>query len=114
MGAGATGALCAPPLSTLKNSDDNPQDCEQPKSEIGDTEMGLDDFTADQLQAFNEALAGSGWSARLTLPSSGHICLHIERCFEGVSDPAPHSLEFCRRTFAEAAKSARKHLHKPA
>jgi hypothetical protein len=82
--------------------------------ETEDTLMHLDDAIADHLQAFNEELAGGEWSASAILPNSEHICLRIERRTERDHDPAPHALEICRRTFAEAAKSARKHIAKQA
>jgi hypothetical protein len=79
-----------------------------------DLVMLLDEAMADQLQAFNEELAESGWQARVKLPSSGHVCLRLERPIEGVREAAPPALEICRRTFEAAAKSARKHTHKQA
>jgi hypothetical protein len=68
-----------------------------------------------ELQAFKTEIEGTEWQARLTrLMESRGVCLRIERCIEGVEDPAPHALEICRRTFEEAARSARKHIHKHA
>lgn len=79
-----------------------------------DLVMLLDVAMTDQRQAFNEELAGSGWQARVKLPSSGHVCLRLERPIKLAREVAPPALELCRRTFEAAAKSARKHIQRQA
>jgi hypothetical protein len=70
-----------------------------------------DDCLDEQVQAFTDEIAASGWSASVTRPSSGHVCVRIERHSQGTVNPTPQALEMCRRSFAEAVQSARKHIH---
>jgi len=79
--------------------------------ETEETVTPLDDDITEQLQAFTAELEGTAWRARVSLPNSGQVCLRIEQRTEGSEDAAPPALEICRRTFSNAAKSARKHLH---
>jgi hypothetical protein len=63
-----------------------------------------------ELQAFKTEIEGSKWQASLFGSGSAFVCLRIERPSPTGEIVEPQALEICRRSFAEAAKSARKHI----
>jgi hypothetical protein len=61
-------------------------------------------------EAFCAEIEGTGWQVQiLDLPHSAAICLRLERYVEGVEEPID-VFETCRRSFARAVESARKHV----
>jgi hypothetical protein len=68
---------------------------------------------ADQLRRFIADLHGTEWRATVAhrMGPSG-VCLRIERPSPVLGCP-PQAMEFCRTSFADAAKSARRHICKP-
>ena len=74
--------------------------------------MGCTTEIATALQAFVTEIDGTGWTAQLgRLSSSSAVSLRLELRSEHGRE-RPMTIDICRRTFAEAAKSARKHLRK--
>jgi hypothetical protein len=75
-----------------------------------DTERAVD----DQVRRFAAELDGTEWRASLTRSGSHGLCLRIECVGPDHDMVDPQALELCRRSFAEAVKSARKHIHRHA
>lgn len=67
-----------------------------------------DQELADQFLQFRRELEGTGWQASVTRTWSDSVCLRLEQ--RRSTGFIPHTVQFCRRTFAEATKSARKNL----
>jgi hypothetical protein len=72
--------------------------------------MESDQELAEQLHQFNAELAGTDWRASLTRSGLGWVCLRVERPSPTRKIIEPQALELCRRSFAEAANSARKYI----
>jgi hypothetical protein len=63
---------------------------------------------AEHLLQFRRELEGTGWQASVTGAWTDCVCLRLEQ--RRSTGSVPHTVEFCRRTRAEATRSARKNL----
>lgn len=79
--------------------------CQRPEHRTNDL---LSD--REQLHRFAADLAGSDWHASLLYAWAAMVCLRLERRAPPAWGDDQQRLEWCRRTFAEAAACARRYL----